>query len=241
MKLSNKILIGGFLSVIVFALLFIVILSVGSKNRRSHKNNYDFQYKNEIEDFDLLDDSLDYFSSIELSGAWEVELLAGSSQSIKFYGSEYILNNIILNIENGVLNISLPEDFLKNYDGSESKLIVTLPEIELLKFEGAGDITIDGFKQNSLAVEAEGLVNIVSERSTFNKLSLKLDGMGNVDFSNTTSKELHIKSSMMGNLEFGVDNANVSGSVDGMGAVTFYGTIKENSLNTTGMVEVNNK
>lgn len=239
MKLSNKILLGGFLSLIAIVILFIIFMSIRPSKREV--TSFDYDNSSKLEGLNLLEDGFSDFSNVNISGAWDVEIRQGNDYQVEYFGREFILNEITSRISNNTLDISGSKDIPLDLDENNTKLKITLPNLKRLNFKGAGEIDIEGFNEEHFSVSIEGLINIVARDSNFDSLRLILEGMGNADFSNTISKELHIKSSMMGNLEFGVDNTKVTGNVDGMGAVTFHGTIRENDLNTSGMVEVSNK
>lgn len=236
MKLSNKILLGGFLSIIGVAILFVGFMSL--RPGRKDVSSLDFEWDSSEKEYNLIEGVDSDFSNINISGAWEVEVKAGSKYEAKFSGDEEVFNSLKVSVYNNVLDIIHDEEIKVKMNAPKARLVIVLPNLESIDFKGAGDILIKGFNNKSLEVNIEGLINVVSKNCGFKDLSLDLEGMGNVDFSDCELEDVFIKSALMGNLEFGVKNAKISGNVEGMGSVKFIGPVKENNLKTEGMVDL---
>lgn len=122
------------------------------------------------------------FSSIEISGAYEVYLTQDTAPSLSVEADENLLSLIITKVENNTLIIENKE----NIRGSKPiKVFVNTSEIKNIDISGSVDLkSTDNFKTNELNIDISGLGNI-DLKVELQKLSIDCSGSGNINLSGT--------------------------------------------------------
>ncbi len=248
MKLSNKILTWGFSSIIIIFLIFVFYMTINSTDNEEFrfKNNVNVGNKLDLDinrenykKFDLFDNEELDFTDITLVGAWDAEVVYGSKREVVITTTDELLEQIRFEDKNRNLVLVSPDiDNLSTMDeNSEYKVKIITPDVNLINIKGAGNFIYKGFESESLDMVISGALNIEGHDFKLEKLNIDLSGAGNLDFRNGYTEELNIESTMLGNIEISVKNADISGYIKGMGAITIYGNVKNNNLEIDGLVD----
>lgn len=144
--------------------------------------------------------SVPNFTGINSLGSNNIIITQGAEQEIIAVGHENIIDRIETNVSGGVWDIELEDGCYNNY---ELTLNITLPNIEEIQINGAGNIIVNDFvDQGDFNLEINGAGNI--ELNAFDgaeNLSISIAGSGNIvgkeDFS--TLKNLNINIAGSGN------------------------------------------
>ncbi len=255
MKLSNKILIWGFVSVIIVSLIFILFLTINSTDEKKYqvgaginigsKWSSEFSARNdwsEYESFDILIEDELNFNRLELTGPWDVELIHGDEIAVSLITSDGNRENVKFKQDAGSLNAYYEADASNIDDWSDYdivKLVVVTPELRQINLDGAGKISYSGFKSDELYAVINGAVDLTGNDFSLNSLTVEINGMGNVDFVDGVVRDLTIRSTLIGRIAISVEDADIRGNIDGMGEVTLYGSVDENDLDISGIVDFN--
>lgn len=124
--------------------------------------------------------NVDAFSGIHQATSADVFITKGSTQSVKVKADSEKINDIITEVEDGVLIIKTKKNFryIKTLE-----VYITMPSLDHLKNSGSGDFSIEGpMEGNNVVFKINGSGDIDAELAVDN-LQLSISGSGDVKFS----------------------------------------------------------
>ncbi|HUQ34125.1 MAG TPA: head GIN domain-containing protein [Pyrinomonadaceae bacterium] len=176
------------------------------------------------------------FSSLEISGAYEVEIVAQKEQSLEIEGDDNLLSLIKTEVDDGVLRIYSEKSFnTKN----KLRVRIAVQRFNGINTSGASDIAASGIKTDNFDVDASGASNINLAGET-QSLRVDMSGAGELD-----AKELHAQG-----VRVGISGAaradvyateNLEAHVSGAGNVNYYGDPKNVSEDASGAGSISKK
>jgi hypothetical protein len=131
------------------------------------------------------------FTAVEVSGVFQVEIVAGSDYSVEVQADDNILPLIETNVSGNKLQIELSESVR-----SKSDMIVRIsaPNIERVQSSGAARITANGIKNDSFSIDTSG-ASKVSVSGQTSKLDIDVSGASNIDADQLTADSVNVDSS----------------------------------------------
>jgi hypothetical protein len=176
------------------------------------------------------------FTSVEISGAYDLEIIAQKGQSLEVEGDDNLLPLIKTEVNNGVLHIYSEKGF-----NTKNKLHVriTVQSLDGINTSGASDINVSGVKTDGFNIEASGASNIEVAGET-KSLEVGMSGAGELD-----AKELHAQNANV--IISGAAQADVyvtealQANVSGAGNVNYYGNPKNVEEDTSGAGTISKK
>jgi hypothetical protein len=174
------------------------------------------------------------FSSVDVSGAYEVEIVCQKQPSLEVEGDENILPLVQTYVENNTLYIMSERGFNVK---KPIKVRVTTGNLEAINSSGASKITLDGVKNEQLAIDANGASKINAAGETKN-LQIDSSGASTVNVQDLRASRVKVSLS-------GAGHANVYASeemnadVSGAASVTYYGEPKVVNKSVSGAGSIN--
>jgi hypothetical protein len=208
---------------------------------------------------EVQDRHLSGFSSIDVSGSFDVFISQGSTESVKVEAERNDMDKIVTEVKNGVLHIDNKRSMGgMSWDWGNRKRIVrvVVRNINALNVNGSGDVAFtDGLHVKSLSMMVRGSGD-VDGRIEAETLECGLSGSGDVLLSGSADN-VTIKSSGSGDLDArklqtvntavkssgsGDTAVNASQRVDaklsGSGDISYTGTAKQVSTSKTGSGDI---
>lgn len=194
------------------------------------------------------------FTGVALSGAINVQLAYGNSNTITVEGDENLLPYIETKVADGVLQVK-SKDRTGLKTRNKLMVYVSLTKLTELKVSGSGNITGTGDFTNggktSIAVSGSG--NIDVEMGSFNETKIAISGSGNVKLKGKSTNNIDATISGSGSIDcsdIACDDvfAHVSGSgnikvfanksidakVSGSGNIYYKGSASSVNLKSSG-------
>lgn len=169
------------------------------------------------------------FTAVDISGAYDVEIVAQKDQSLEIEGDDNLLPLIKTEVKNGVLNIYNEKSFNTKH---KLRVRIAVQSLDGLNTSGASDFTITNVKTDEFNVDASGASNIQIAGETKN-LEVEMSGAGELD-----AKDLHaqgVKITLSGAAHADVyATETLRASVSGAGNVNYYGDPKTVNEDTSG-------
>lgn len=108
------------------------------------------------------------FSSVEISGIFDVEITQSETYSIELTGSEEAKERYTVKREGGTLTIDFDSDdkyFWRNNlsDNEEVKIKIMMPKLERLEAKGAGKVNMSSFKVADARIDLLGAIEMEGE------------------------------------------------------------------------------
>jgi hypothetical protein len=170
------------------------------------------------------------FKALDISGAYDVEIVVQKEQSLEIEGDDNLLPLIKTEVGNdGVLTIHNEKSF-----STKNKLRVRLsvPNLVGVSTSGLSDIVASNIKSDDFNINVSGAGNLQLSGETY-KLAVKISGAGDLDAKDLHARIVSISSS-------GAAKADVYASeelradVSGAGNVNYYGDPKVVKEDTSG-------
>ena len=176
------------------------------------------------------------FTAVEISGAYDVEIVAQKDQKLEVEGDENLLSLIITEVKNGVLSVRNEKGFDTEH---KLRLRISLPTLDSISTSGANDIVASNVKSDEFSINASGAGNMqVSGEAE--SLQVEISGAGEVDAKDLRARKVTISSS--GSAQADVyASEELRANVSGAGNVTYYGDPKNVSEDTSGSGSISKK
>jgi hypothetical protein len=174
------------------------------------------------------------FSAVEVSGAYEVEIVCQKQPGLEVEGDDNILPLVKTYVENNTLYIMSENSFnIKK----PIKVRVTTANLEGVSSSGASKITLDGVKNEQLAIETNGASKIDATGET-KTLEIESNGASRVDVTDLRAARVKVSLSGAGQANI-YASEEVNADVSGAARVTYYGEPKVVNKSVSGAGSVN--
>ena len=159
------------------------------------------------------------FTKMHNPTSLNVVITQGSTQQVELSADDNVIGSINTIVENGTLKIDLTKS---NYVDATIKVSVTIPNLEVLKNTGSGNMTVSGFDGlTSMVIDNEGSGN-VSFTGSGTSLTLKNSGSGSFQGFNFIIEDCTVANSGSGDCEINCTDT-LGGSNSGSGSVFYKG------------------
>ena len=163
------------------------------------------------------------FTSIETSGAFEVEVNCQKPPSFEIEADDNLLPMVQTEVRGGVLHVSTT----KGYSSSGGIILrITVPDLESVKNTGAGKFRVSDLKNDSFEIQSTGAAQVVA---TGQSKSVKIGstGAGKIDAHNLRAETADVNVTGAASVDvYATDQLEVT--VSGAGRVTYSGNPKIN-------------
>ncbi len=225
--------------VIALAILLMPLTACGRTHVRS-SNHYVTQ---------PVTKTLGDFTHIEVAGSVDVDFTMGATQEISLYGADNVIQYIKLDVNNGVLTVSL-EDNVSVIGDAELTVLVTAPKLNSALITGSGDIEIRNLTTDAFDIEVMGSGDVDVNYIACTNVKASVGGSGDIELQGNAERAEYI---IMGSGDIDAENFRVkdvvaenhgSGDIDcyaenslkanaqGSGSITYKGTPRQ--LETQG-------
>lgn len=179
-----------------------------------------------------IDVSLDGVERVYVRGGWDVRIAAGSAPSLSVKATERHLDRVIVDRDGTVLELRVADN--TNYSVARFQASLVLPELEGVEVVGLANVEFDGLDADEFEVDVEGAANVIARDCRFTNLELSLEGAGNIDFSESPTVNASVDVAGLANVTILIDGGVLDGTVEGLGRVSYSGTVSEQRIETDG-------
>lgn len=169
------------------------------------------------------------FTAVDISGAYEVEIVVRPEQSLEVEGDDNLLALIKTEVRNGVLRIDNEEGFSTNH-----KLLVriSVPSLAGISTSGASDIVASNVKSDAFMIDASGAGKLQISGET-KRLDVNMSGAGELDAKDFRAERVSIDSSGAAQADV-YASEELTANVSGAGDVSYYGNPKTINQDRSG-------
>lgn len=173
------------------------------------------------------------FTAIDATGVGKLKLRVGEAESLKVTADDNILPLIKTEVKDGVLVLST-----KGAINSKTDIVFEATAKTIKRLENSGTVAIDarGFSGGELAVEASG-VGSIALAGRVDSLNAQLSGVGSLDAEGLSADRVKTDLSGVGSARVRAEKT-ISGSVSGIGSLTWTGAATEVSTHVSGIGRV---
>ena len=161
------------------------------------------------------------FTSIETSGAFEVEVKCQKPARLEIEADENLLPIVQTEVRSGVLHISTT----KGYKSSGGIVLrITVPDLESVKSTGAGKVHVFDVKNDNFEIQSTGATQMVASGQS-KSVKIGSTGAGKIDAHNLRAETADVSVTGAASVDvYATDQLDVT--VSGAGRVTYSGNPK---------------
>jgi hypothetical protein len=176
------------------------------------------------------------FLNVEVSGAYEVEIVAQKDRTLEITGDDNLLPLITTEVKNNTLRIGSSKSFNAN---QPITVKITVPELEGISTSGASRINISGLKNSDFKVDSSGASKLSLAGET-KKLNIETSGASNIEAKDLHAEKANVESSGAGFVSvYATDQLDASAS--GAARIDYYGDPKTVNPEVSGPASINRK
>ena len=161
------------------------------------------------------------FTGIELDAPFKVTLKQGDSYEVKVEGHQNIIDRLNTKVINDRLEIGLANG---NYKSFDLEFFITMPDLDYVAIDGAGEIEIGAFEIEALRchIDGAGDLDFVAPLDISKDLRIDIDGAADTYFQEINADNVLVHVDGKGDLTLRGDVNNLDGSIDGLGDVEAF-------------------
>ncbi|WP_394781485.1 head GIN domain-containing protein [Undibacterium sp.] len=160
------------------------------------------------------------FNAINSKGPISIIVQAGKAQTLTASGNEKFLSNLVTEVVNGELMVSLQDKNFKSTSG-DPKIIVTMPALRQLKVEGAGETALSNIDGERLDISYQGAGSLKAN-GKIKWLRLKAQGVGEINTRELKAEHVDVEFEGIGTVKVYASDL-LNAVVQGMGSLIYYG------------------
>ena len=188
--------------------------------------------------------SYDYadFAAVSVSGKWQVTIERGDAWRVAIDVPAEVIDGVSVERRGEALAVAYEgERWFGGFgrgDGDDFKATITMPALESIELSGTSTLSFSGFEGDRLSLTSSGASEIRAAAGRFETLVLVMSGAGNVDLDGLLVTNADIQTSGAGNLKLNMAGGRLTGSMSGAGNLDYRGTVSEQNVSTSGLVNV---
>ena len=181
------------------------------------------------------------FDSIEGSGEWQVTIERGDAWRVAVDAPAEIVDDLGVEQDGDRLELKIDGGswfggFGRSNDGPA--VTITMPALESIVLSGASQVSFAGFEGDRLSIASSGASEVRATASRFDVLSLQISGAGNTDLGGISVTNADVSVSGAANVTLNMAGGRLTGDMSGAGNLAYRGTVTEQSIDTSGFVNV---
>ena len=164
------------------------------------------------------------FNAVKTDGVFDVEIIVGSPQSVVLKASDDTIAKLKIQVVDGELMITGPEQKHNVVFSNDNKVFITVPSLRLFKGKGIGEVMIKNIDGDRIDLSYEGVGSLEASGKT-KWLRLKGNGVGSIDTKKLIADDADVDFDGVGGVDIYVSN-NLNAVVHGVGSLTYWGNPK---------------
>lgn len=180
------------------------------------------------------------FDGIEISGQWQVDVERGDAWRVAIDVPAELLEDIEVELRGDRLSLGFEGGWCIGCfrEGPELKATITMPALESLDMSGSSFVRFTGFEGPNLSLDLSGSGEIRGAASRFDALTLEMSGAANVELADVPVTDADVDISGAGKVTLRMAGGRLTGDISGATNLEYYGTVSEESVDKSGMVNV---
>jgi hypothetical protein len=176
------------------------------------------------------------FSSIEVNGIFQVEVVSGKDYSVEVQADDNIVPIIQTNVGGTVLHIDLDQ---KVSTKNDMIVRVSMPNIERVESSGASKVNVTNIKNDSFSLETSGASKVSLAGETAH-LNIETTGASNIDAEQLKSVRADVEASGACKIAVNVSD-ELHSEATGASRITYLGDPKTVDNHQTGVGSISKK
>jgi Putative auto-transporter adhesin, head GIN domain len=180
--------------------------------------------------------SVPAFTSVDISGAYEVEIVAQKGQSVEIEGDDNLLALIKTEVQNGVLEIRNEKSISTK---NKLRVRISVQQLDGIETSGASNIVATNVKSDNFKIDSSGASELkVSGEAK--ALSIESSGAGTINTKDLHAEKVQVSSSGAATAEV-YATEELTAHASGGAIIDYYGDPKNVKEDKSGAGTVNKK
>ncbi len=175
------------------------------------------------------------FKGINVHGPVSLTVEAGKAYSLKVIGDPRFIDRVTSEVVNGELRLHMKESSRTSIESSD-RIVVTLPELQTFRGEGAGVMRLNKLRGERLDVNYRGAGRLAIDGQV-RELRLRAQGVGEVDTKDLITQAADVSFEGIGSVSVHAKDT-LNAKVQGMGNLTYYGNPRIVNKSVSGIGSV---
>lgn len=175
------------------------------------------------------------FKGVSVHGPVSLTVEAGKAYSLRVHGDPKFVSRVTSEVVDGELRLDM-KDSTRNSIESSDRVVVTMPELQTFKGEGAGLMRLVNVRGDRLDVNYRGAGRLAIDGAV-RHLRLQAQGVGEVDTKALTTQEADVSFEGIGSVAIHARD-KLNATVRGMGNLTYYGNPRVVNKSVSGIGSV---
>ena len=181
------------------------------------------------------------FDGLTVAGQWQVTIERGDSWRVAVDLPAELVDNVRVEQDGG--RLSVRSDGTVWFGGFDDdarslKATITMPALASMELSGASRVRFSGFEGERLSLTSSGAAEVRGATGRYDTLELVMSGAGNIDLDGLLVTNANIQTSGAGNLKLNMAGGKLTGSMSGAGNLEYRGTVSEQSVAASGIVNI---
>ena len=180
--------------------------------------------------------SVPAFTKVDITGAYEVEIVAQKEQSVEIEGDDNLLPLIKTEVRNGVLEIGNEKSISTK---NKLRVRISVQQLDGIETSGASNIVATNVKSDDFKIDSSGASQLKVSGET-KSVSIDSSGAGAIDTKDLHAEKVNVHSSGAATAEV-YATEELAAHVSGGGSVDYYGNPKNVKEEKSGAGAINKK
>lgn len=177
--------------------------------------------------------------ALVVEGGWQLTLTRGERASVLVNAPADAMKDVSVASQGGTVTISLTHE-AKVLQGKLTATVVS-PVVNRVDLRGGVKATIEGFVEPSLLISISGAGSVTGSGNRVENLTVKSAGAADLNFKSSTATNAVVEVAGAGRIVLTMNGGNLSGRLDGVGKVDYYGSVSSQNVQVSGLGSVKAK
>ena len=231
MRTSQRVmagLLGGIVVLLVVAAISIKVAAPSALELSGERTTRAYDYAD--------------FTGVSVSGQWQVTIERGAAWQVTVDVPAEVVDRLRVERSGDELALGF-EGGTRSFGPfgratRSPRATITMPELTSIVLSGTSTLSFTGFEGDQLSLTSSGASEVRAASGRFDSLALTMSGAGNVDLDDVVVTNADIRVSGAGNLKLNMAGGRLTGQMSGAGNLDYRGTVSEQSVTTSGVVNV---
>ena len=181
------------------------------------------------------------FNAIKSEAITDVEYVPGPAK-LTLKATENLLSKIEVYVKDSVLVVTAKDDNIKLKDFSDSKLIVSYPDVRRFETYGTGDFIIKTINTDDITFMTYGTGDIDCEKASCNTIRVETCGTGDIEIKRLDCTSAYLETSGTGDSDIiNIKSDFVEATTNGTGDIDLKGECRTARFSENGIGDIKSK
>lgn len=236
MKKSQIAVLGAlaFIALVMLVMMGLGRIAVGKAVDFNTNSRSDGQSSSGNSISETLD--LDDFDSVLVEGAWKVRIYQSDSFGVDLNYPSDLEAQILASVKGSQLVLGTQN--WRTGNGDDLIAYIYMPSLSELQIDGAADASFQGFSENQMSVLLDGAAQIKGYDSEVRDLNVRLQGLGQIDLEGIKAVNAQVNLDGAGEIILDMNGGDLSGSLEGLGQISYSGSVAREDVEVDGLGKV---